>query len=760
MRSGRSSCTATPPVFSGWKGDGAVTLAITVEQEQLVDAVSSFAARHAPIDRTRAAFGSIAAGELPSWWREFVSNGFHAVHLPGHVGGQDGSLADTACVVEAAAAALLPGPLLSTVTASAVASLADSSVKPLLTDLASGATAVIVLPEHCDVQATAEGNSWRLNGSSGSVLGVCAAQHILLPARTDGGEQWFVITPSAGVTIEPQQGTDLCTDVGVLHLAEHIVPDSAAISGISTERARCIVVALAACAAAGAVRRCADAAIEYIRTREQFGRPVGSFQALQHKAAMLLVNSELAASSAWDAVRAESESIEQHRLAAASAAVMAVATAPDLVLDALLMFGAIGYTWEHDSHLYWRRATSLAASMGPMTHWSREVGELARTLKRSTTIDLGDVESEFRARVAATLDEAMQLSNDHYSGDIRTPGLATGPQRDLLAQEGLVAPNLPAPWGVGASAVQQVIIADEFGRRPELIRPSLGIAEWILPTILNSGSDLQRERFAQPILRGVQPWCQLFSEPGAGSDLASLSTRATRVDGGWLVNGHKIWTSLADKADFGALLARTDPEAKKHRGIGYFLVDMTTPGIEVSPIKQASGRFEFNEVFLTDVFVPDDMLVGKPDEGWSLAVSTMAVERTAIGNYVSIDRAEALRGMAEIPGPEQDAALRALGDVEAYGTAIKSLVLRETLRLVEGQGPGPTSSIAKYAMVTLLRRAWSATLGATGRTAMLEKTEPAVVQRYFDAPAELIGGGTPEIQLTVIASMVLGLPRN
>jgi alkylation response protein AidB-like acyl-CoA dehydrogenase len=439
---------------------------------------------------------------------------------------------------------------------------------------------------------------------------------------------------------------------------------------------------------------------------------------------------------------------------------MAVAAAPDLVLDALLMFGAIGYTWEHDTHLYWRRATSLAASLGPMTRWTREVGELARTCKRSTAINLGDVESEFRAQVAATLDEARRLSNDHYSGDIRTPGLATGPQRDLLAQEGLVAPNLPVPWGVGASAVQHVIIADEFGKRPELIRPSLGIAEWILPTILNSGSDLQRERFASPMLRGVQPWCQLFSEPGAGSDLASLSTRATKVDGGWLVNGHKIWTSLADRAQFGALLARTDPEAKKHRGIGYFLVDMTSPGVEVSPIQQASGRFEFNEVFLTDVFVPDDMLVGEPDDGWSLAVSTMAVERTAIGNYVTIDRADALRHMAEITGPEQDAALRALGGVEAYGTAIKAMVLRETLRLVEGQGPGPTSSIAKYAMVTLLRRAWTATLGLTGRIAMLEKSEPAVIQPYFDAPAELIGGGTPEIQLTVIASMVLGLPRN
>jgi alkylation response protein AidB-like acyl-CoA dehydrogenase len=217
---------------------------------------------------------------------------------------------------------------------------------------------------------------------------------------------------------------------------------------------------------------------------------------------------------------------------------------------------------------------------------------------------------------------------------------------------------------------------------------------------------------------------------------------------------------LADRAQFGALLARTDPEAKKHRGIGYFLIDMTSPGVEVSPIQQASGRFEFNEVFLTDVFVPDEMLVGKPDDGWSLAVSTMAVERTAIGNYVTIDRADALRRMAEITGPEQDAALRALGGVEAYGTAIKAVVLRETLRLVEGQGPGPTSSIAKYAMVTLLRRAWTATLGLSGRAAMLEKSDPAVVQPYFDAPAELIGGGTPEIQLTVIASMVLGLPRN
>jgi alkylation response protein AidB-like acyl-CoA dehydrogenase len=159
---------------------------------------------------------------------------------------------------------------------------------------------------------------------------------------------------------------------------------------------------------------------------------------------------------------------------------------------------------------------------------------------------------------------------------------------------------------------------------------------------------------------------------------------------------------------------------------------MTSPGITVEPIKQASGHFDFNEVFFTDVFVPDDMLVGAPGAGWDLAVATMAVERTAIGNYVNIDRSSALRHVASAVGPDQDAALRALGDVEACTTAIKALVLRAS----------------------------TATLGMAGRVAMLEESDPAVVRPYFDMPSELIGGGTAEIQLTVIASMILGLPRS
>ena len=196
-----------------------MALAITTEQEQLVDAVTRFAGRHAPIDKTRASADSIAAGETPTWWEEFTAQGFHAVHLPDDVGGQGGGLADMACVVEAAAAALLPGPLLATATASAVAALADAP--ELLTELAHGATAAVVLPEQSDVRATADGGAWRLSGSTQSTLGICAAQRVLLVAHTDSGELWFALdTSNAAIAVTPQEGTDLCTDVGELRVTD------------------------------------------------------------------------------------------------------------------------------------------------------------------------------------------------------------------------------------------------------------------------------------------------------------------------------------------------------------------------------------------------------------------------------------------------------------------------------------------------------------------------------------------------------------
>ncbi|OBH62824.1 acyl-CoA dehydrogenase [Mycobacterium sp. E2479] len=743
-----------------------MTLGLSPEQQELSDAVAQFAARNAPIAATRNSFDDLGAGRIPPWWDAFVANGFHAVHLPEDLGGQGGRPIDAACVLESAGKSLLPGPLLATVAAGAVALLADPTpgARAFLRELASGITSAVVLPDDDDgagLRARTEDGHWLISGTSQVTPGVCAARVIVVGARTQDSEViWALVdreNPTA--TVEAIAGTDLVADAGTLRLGDCRAGDDDVLSGIDAERARCVVAGFVASMTAGIVQWCVQAVTAHLRIREQFGKVIGTFQALQHSAAMLLVNSELATAAAWDAVRAADEPLDQHRIAAAGAAVIAISPIPDLVLDALTMLGAIGFTWEHDVHLYWRRAISLAGSIGPANRWARRLGRLTCTQTRDMSVDLGDAESEFRSWVAETLDAAMQLRNDKPAPHGDYEHLATGPQRTLIADAGLMAPHWPAPWGVDADPLKQLIIDEEFAKRPGLVRPSLNIAEWILPSVLAAAPKELQERLIPATQRGDILWCQLFSEPGAGSDLASLTTRATKVDGGWRINGHKIWTSLAQYADLGALLARTDPEASRHRGIGYFILDMRSPGVQIQPIKTATGQAHFNEVFLDDVFVPDEMLLGGPTDGWGLAIATMAEERSAISGYVKFDRAVALRRLAAEAGPDRDDALRALGELDAYTNAIRALGVRETIRLLDGQASGPASSIAKVAMNVLLRRTFQATLQLTGQVAMVDDPDAAVVEPYLHLPAELIGGGTREIQLNIIAQMILGLPR-
>ncbi|WP_125078543.1 acyl-CoA dehydrogenase [Mycobacterium sp. P7213] len=738
-----------------------MSVTLSAEQRQLGESLRQFAGRHAPMADTRKAFDALAAGELPSWWDDLVANGFHAIHLPEEYGGQGGGLLDAAAVLEAAGTVSVLGPLLPTVTAGAVGLLAEPTParEQYLRALAAGAPATVVLGEQSDFAAWRADDGWLISGASDVISGARSARLALICARCEDGTDLWVVVDTDRAATQPVAGTDLLTDLATITLADHPVRAGDELAGIDTERAEYLAVGLAAAVCAGIAGWCVEAATAHLRTREQFGVRIGTFQALQHQAAMLLVSAELACAAAWDALRAATDSVEQHRIAAATAALTAVAPCPDIVFDTLTMFGAIGFTWEHDLHLYWRRATSIAASIGAATDWARRLGELTVARQRDFTVDLGGAEADFRARVAATLDAAQKLANDGPGRQGDYPHFETGPQRTLIAEAGLIAPQWPAPWGRDASPLQQLIIIEEFANRPGLVRPSLGISEWILPSLVRAAPAALQRRLIPPTQRGELAWCQLFSEPGAGSDLASLTTRAVKVDGGWRINGHKIWTSAAQRADYGALLARTDPAAAKHRGIGYFIVDMRSPGIEIQPIVMATGAAEFNEVFLTDVFVPDEMLLGEPTEGWQLAIATMAEERTAISGYVENDRAVALRAIAAAPGRSRDDALRALGELDAYANAIRALGVRETIRLLDGEGMGASSSIAKVAMNVLLRRTFHATLATVGRLAMVADSDPAVVEPYLLSPAELIGGGTKEIQLNIIAQMILGLPR-
>lgn len=742
----------------------APSIGLTPEQTQLAASVSDFAARHAPIDKTRAAFDSLSAGGLPDWWDDFTANGFHAVHLPEGVGGGGGSLLDVACVLEAAATAMLPGPVLPTVIAGAVAMLADDepAARDLLGRLAQGMPGAVVADRDV-LRATATEHGWTLNGSTSAVPGLCSAQVVIVTARSAGRTLWLIVDPTApGVESSPLDGTDKTVDVGVLRFDDYACPAQHRLTGVDDTRVQCLSLALTAAAASGVIRWCVAAVTEHLRTREQFGKPIGAFQALQHQAAMLLVHSELATAAAWDAARSASESLTQNRIASATAALMSIGPAPGFVLDALTMFGAIGYTWEHDLHLYWRKATSLAASIGPISRHAYQLGDLTRLESRDVSVKLGDTEADFRRFVAGVLDEAATLRNDQPGRQGDYPNLATGPQRTLLAEAGLIAPHWPRPWGLDATTRQQLIIDEEFARRPQLVRPSLGIAEWILPSLISGAPEHVAQQLIPPTVRGELGWCQLFSEPGAGSDLAALTTRAVKVDGGWRSTGHKIWTSSAHTADYGALLARTDPDAAKHRGIGYFIVDMRSDGIDLQPIRQATGEAHFNEVFLTDVFVPDELLLGGPTDGWRLAIATMAQERVAISAYIKEDRAVILRALAGRGGPDHVQVLAALGDADALATAIKVLAVREVLRLLDGQTPGAASSVAKVAMNVMLRRTFAATLELCSPAGLLEDDGidgASLIEQYFQLPAELIGGGTKEIQLNIIAQFILGLPR-
>lgn len=346
------------------------------------------------------------------------------------------------------------------------------------------------------------------------------------------------------------------------------------------------------------------------------------------------------------------------------------------------------------------------------------------------------------------------------------------PSAAELARAGYVAPHFPEPYGLGADAVHQLIIDEELSLAG-ISRPSnpIGIG-WAAPTILFAGTDEQKQRYIPPLLSGEEFWCQLFSEPGSGSDLASLGTRAVRDGDEWVVNGQKIWTSGAQYSKFGILIARTNPDVPKHQGITYFICPMDSPGIDIRPIKSMAGAESFNEVFFTDVRLPHANVVGDVDDGWRLAKVTLGNER------VSLSTGGVLWGM----GPT---ALEVIDEVRGNG-GVSDLVMRQRIARVytehvvleiirmrtltarlRGEQPGPESSIRKIIadehgqhVMQLARDLIGADQLLRGETDQRQKTlrSRAWYSGYMFSQALTIGGGTGEVQRNILGERVLGLP--
>ncbi|MFL6085358.1 MAG: acyl-CoA dehydrogenase [Mycobacterium sp.] len=744
-------------------------VALNDDQSALAQTVGGFAERHGARESTRKETANHKAGERPDHWLELITQGLHAVHLPEAVGGQGGSIEDIAVVIGEAGRALLPGPLLPTVCASAVASIAelDDAATGILKRFAAGATAS-VLGAQSPLTVSEHDGRTRLDGETAATLGAASAELFVVTAEAanalDRAPLWLVVDrQSAGIDVAVEDGVDLGRDLAVVRFSDVDVTEAVRLSGIDAGQAADIVVAMMAVEAAGIIAWCSDAATEFVKARNQFGRPIGAFQAVQHRAAQLRITSELATASAWDGVRGLDDTPVQRSHAVAGAAIMALGQAVHAAVECLALHGAIGFTWEHDVHLYWRRAISLAGLAGPVESWEARLGEAAVEGPRDFTVALPDDEEDFRRQVARVLDEAGALSNPDLSPMGANDAVARGPRRSLLAEHGLVAPSWPRPWGLDATPLQQLIVQEEFDRRG-LEQPSMAIGQWVLPVVLKHGTPEQIEKLAAPSLRGELIWCQLFSEPDAGSDVASLALRATKADGGWLLSGQKIWTTQAHLADWGLCLARTgaeDSKTPKHHGLSMFLIDMTNPQLDVRPIKQANSEADFNEVFFNDAFVPDAMLLGQPGEGWALTIDTLAQERLFIGTYRDTGNEARIRRIisdGQYAETHEDA-LRTLGRISARGAAIAAMNLRETLRRLQGHSPGPATSIGKAAASMLHVDAAAAALNLIGPLGAFNEIHCEPVFHELDIPTWVIGGGTLEIQLNTIATFVLGLPR-
>ena len=338
-----------------------------------------------------------------------------------------------------------------------------------------------------------------------------------------------------------------------------------------------------------------------------------------------------------------------------------------------------------------------------------------------------------------------------------------------LAAERWVGVTWPEIYGGRqAGPTEHFIVQEELARAraPELVgRIGVNLAG---PTLLTHGTEEQRQRWLPGILSADQLWCQLFSEPGAGSDLASVTTRATPVEGGWVLDGQKVWTSYAQFADWGVCLARSDPDAPKHRGLSYLVVDMHAPGVDVRPLLQLTGDAEFNEVFLEGVFVPTDQLIGAEHDGWTVANSTLSHERGTNPRQlvIHIQLLEELLAMAAEGSAFDDVRLRQrLAEAYVEVRIFQPHNLRSVSRLAKGLDPGPEGSALKLYWSEMSKRMHETAMAVLGGSASLWKgAEHAqgdgMWQRswlYYQASS--VWAGTNEIQRTILGERVLGLPR-
>jgi alkylation response protein AidB-like acyl-CoA dehydrogenase len=728
-----------------------VPIGITDEHVALHDAVRGWCERHCPPATPRALLDADHEPR-PAFWGDLAAQGWLGLHVAEEHGGSGFGLPELAVVLEQLGAAMAPGPFLATTLAAALVQAGgnEAAAKSLLPGLVAGDRIAAV---HTDVAhappAEDTPDGLVLHGTVRPVLSGHLADLLVTPVGTEGGVAWYVVDLD-GATVRELASVDRTRRVAEIDLEGVLVPTDRQLDRLDANWVRDLSAVAAAAEAVGVAQWCVTTAADYARVRVQFGRPIGQFQGVKHKCADMVGRVELARAAAWDAARAADDGGDAASLTAASALSLALDASFTNAKDCIQVLGGIGFTWEHDAHLYLRRALTLGSLFGPASASRVRVGVLARDgARRPLTLDLGTAGDATRAEVREFLETVRDLDRDE--------------QRRRIADAGYIMPTWPTPWGRDAKAAEQLVIEEEF-RAARVARPGIMIGSWALPPVMVYGTREQQERWIPPTLHGEMTWCQLFSEPGAGSDLAGLTTRATKVDGGWLVTGQKVWTSMARQADWGILLARTDPDVPKHDGISCFMVDMRhTSGLDVRPLRELTGESMFNEVFFDEAFVPDDCLVGAAGGGWLAARTTLANERVFMGGGMSFGRGveQILSGLAD-RGEQDSVVLDEVGGLVATAHALACLGFRLTLAALAGADPsGSEASVRKLLGVLHDQHVQEVGLELLGAAGAVADGDGEAWSRGFLFNRNLtIAGGTSEIQRNIIGERVLGLPKD
>ena len=746
-----------------------MAIGIRDEHEDLRAAVQGWAEARGVTSVMRQALEA-EADSLPDYWSDLAAQGLLAIHIDEDFGGQGAGVIELAVVAEELGRAAAVGPWDTTaIVAGMVAASGGAGLaKSLLPGLADGSkTATLAVPTAApDGSPMARTGLAAEPGPNGSlvVTGIlrplvhgAVVSHALAPVATADGIRWVLFERADAAEVIELPSFDLTRPTASWKF-DHAIVDDERLLHASTGAVRDLALVVLSAEAVGGARWCLDVAAEHARTREQFGRPIGQFQGVKHRLANMLVAVEQGVAATWDAamvLEAERGSTsgaetDQGSLAVQLAAALALDGYVELAKGAIQVLGGMGFTWEHDAHVHLRRSTTLRQLVGGTAPLRAESARLALAgWRRRLSIDLPPEAEVLRAEVDALVASIVDIEN-------------AAERQVALADNGLLAPHWPIPWGREAGAVEQIVI-DQACAEAGLKRPNLAVAAWALPTIMAHGTTEQTERFVGPTLRGEIIWCQLFSEPGAGSDLAGLTSKAAKIDGGWSLTGQKVWTSVATRAHWGICLARTNPDVPKHRGITYFLVDMHSPGIEIRPLREITGAALFNEVFFDDCFVPDELVVGEIDGGWKLARTTLANERVSLSSDSAFGGAleAVLERVAARPDLQDPVTLDRLGHLLAEAQSLAQMGMRVTLRSVGGLQPGSESSVRKLLGAEFDQRVHEFGLDICGPEGAVTEGDAAVsAYMVLQSKCMTIAGGPSEVQRNVIGERLLGLPRD